>query len=417
MNVKIKLLFKYKVIIVLVTIVILAFSAIIYTSFRSLKLEKEHLVILENLNNLDLEISHSRIYLDDYYIHYDTLSKAKVISSFEKAEDYISKLSSFRYKINGADKYGNLILNISKVGLQVEQIKSVVTRGFDKDLRSIDKAILTEYNNFQDIYLKFDDSLHQYVLDENLDFRRKVFVLLLSIFGILVLSLFVIFRLINAFQAMETQQANKTLDVEYKERKRIAADLHDGLGSILSSIALYVKLIEKDFFSKEINGNLEQIKQLSNTALENLEATINNLNPSSLNRYGLTKSIEILCGRIKDAGKIDCHLNIQDLGIELSKNIELNIYRICNELINNTLKHSFATELTIDMRMHRKTVILLYRDNGKGFNTDLIYSNEEEEKMGLLNIINRIESLGGKYEINSEKGKGVEFILRFNVLN
>ena len=419
MNVKIKLLFKYKVILVLLIIAILVFGGIIFTSVRSLKLDKKHLGILEDSKNLDLEISHSRIYLDDYYLLFDTLKRAKVISSFEKAEDYISRLSSFHFKINGKKEVSlgeTLILDVTKVSLQVELLKSLVTRGFDKDLKSIDKAVLIEYNNFQDIYLNFDDSLHEYIVDENSDYRLEVFILLVSIFGILVLCLVVIFRLIIAYHTMETQQVIKTIEVEYNERKRIAADLHDGLGSILSSIALYVKLIEKDFFSKKVNGNLEQVKQLSNIALDNLETIINNLNPSALNRYGLIKSIEILCGRIRDIGKIDCHLHIQNFDFELPKNIELNIYRICSELINNTLKHSEATELTIDIRKLKKTVILSCRDNGKGFNTDLIYSNEEE-KMGLRNIINRIESLGGKYEINSAAGKGVEFILRFNVSN
>ena len=80
--------------------------------------------------------------------------------------------------------------------------------------------------------------------------------------------------------------------------------------------------------------------------------------------------------------------------------MEINFYRICNELINNTLKHSGASKLNINIQKIKKTVLLTYNDNGKGFNPDLIFSNDEE-KMGLRNIVNRVESFGGKYEINS----------------
>lgn len=419
MNLKIKLLFKYKVILILLTIAILAFGGIIFTSVRSLKLDRDHLILLENSKNLDIEVSHSRIYLDDYYLLFDTLKRTEVIGSLERAEEYISILGSLlseKKRIKDKSKEANLKLAISKVDYQTNQLKSAIINALNKGITPADTVVLNQYSDFQLIYQEFNNELHEYLINDNSEFIQEIFVILISIFIILVLCLLLIFRLINAFRTLETQQTNKTIDVEIKERKRIAADLHDGLGSILSSIALYIKLIEKDFFSKEYNGNVEQVKQLSIIALENLETTINNLNPSTLDRYGLTKSIEILCGRIRDVGKIDCHLNIQHFDIELSKNIELNIYRICSELLNNTIKHSGATELTIDIRMLKKTVILLYRDNGNGFNTDLIYSNEEE-KMGLRNIINRIESFGGKSEINSGEGNGVEFILRFNVTN
>ena len=100
--------------------------------------------------------------------------------------------------------------------------------------------------------------------------------------------------------------------------------------------------------------------------------------------------------------------------MKFDPNIELNLYRICNELINNTLKHANASNLDIEIQQIKKTVMIVYRDNGIGFNPELI-SNTDEEKMGLRNIINRIESLGGKYKIDSEKGKGVEIMLSFKL--
>ena len=230
----------------------------------------------------------------------------------------------------------------------------------------------------------------------------------------LVLCVVLIRKLINSYNAIEKQQAIKSLEVEFKERKRIAADLHDGLGSILSSIALYIKLIEKDCTNEGVNNSLIQVKELSGLALENLEAAINNLNPSNLNRYGLIQSLEIICDKINDIGKVTCTVNSNDSELRLDPSLEINIYRICNELINNTLKHSGASKLSIDIQKFKRTIILSYSDNGKGFNPDLIFL-DDEEKMGLRNIINRIESFGGKYEINSGVGKGVDIMLIFNI--
>jgi len=190
--------------------------------------------------------------------------------------------------------------------------------------------------------------------------------------------------------------------------------LHDGLGSILSGIALFTKLIEKDFKDMAENKSLIQVKELSGIALENLEAIINNLNPSTLNKYGLIKSLEIVCDKINEIGEVACVVNTTVPDIKLASNIELNVFRICSELINNTLKHAEASELNIDIQQIKNTVIVLYRDNGKGFDPEII-NTSDEEKMGLGNIINRIESLGGKYEINTGEGKGVEITLSFNL--
>ena len=177
---------------------------------------------------------------------------------------------------------------------------------------------------------------------------------------------------------------------------------------------LFIKLIEKDCTNSTENKSLVQVKELSGIALENLEAIINNLNPSTLNKYGLIKSLEIICGKINEIGEVTCVVNSTVPDIKLTSNIELNVFRICSELINNTLKHAEASKLYIDIQQIKNTVVILYRDNGKGFNPDII-NTSDEDKMGLRNIINRIESLGGKYEINTGEGKGVRIILSFNL--
>ena len=414
---KIKSFFRNKVILILMLITALALSGIIFSSIRSLKLDKEHLSLLEHSKNIDIEVSHCRVYLDDYYFLSDTLKREKILKSFEEISTNLSSLNSFaieKFKRNEGENKSDFQKAISKVNIHTEQLQSLITSEFQKGSKSIDSVVLKEFDSFQESYLVFDKSVHDYILAKNSSFKREIFILLLSIFGVFIFCIIFIFRLINAFHTIEREQADKTINIEYKERKRIAADLHDGLGSILSSIVLFVKLIEKESDNEKIGSNLEQVKQLSNIALENLEASINNLNPSMLNKYGLIKSLEIISEKINGIGKINCNINAQNYNINLNKNMEINIYRICNELIHNTVKHAEASELEIHFKNIKKRVTVHYYDNGKGFNPDLIPSNRDE-KVGLRNIISRIESFNGTYTINSGTGKGLEFIIHFEV--
>ena len=409
-----KILFRGKVLLAIIIFTTITCTGIIYTSIKSLRLDREHLALLELSKNIDLEISHSRIYLDDYFLFDDTLKKSAVLNCFTATNQYIISLDSLITDKYKGDREQRLQEALKSVNTQAKQLQRKISLFVQNDAIDFDIDILNHYHNFQldhqDLLKKIDD----YILHENISFKKRVFTLLLLTFFLLLVCIFLIQRIINSYNTIEKQQAIRSLEVEFKERKRIAADLHDGLGSILSSIALFIKLIEKDCKNNTENKSLIQVKELSEIALENLESTINNLNPSILNKYGLIKSLEILCDKINDIGEVSCTINATNEDMKFDPNIELNLYRICNELINNTLKHANASNLDIEIQQIKKTVMIVYRDNGIGFNPELI-SNTDEEKMGLRNIINRIESLGGKYKIDSEKGKGVEIMLSFKL--
>ncbi|KJF45111.1 sensor histidine kinase [Draconibacterium sediminis] len=409
-----KILFRGRVLLAIIIFTIITCTGIIYTSIKSLRLDREHLLLLELSKNIDLEISHSRIFLDDYFLLNDSPKKSTILNCFTNTGKYTTSLDSLISAKYKGSREASLRNSLEEVASQVKLLQNSVATSLQNNVEEFNVAILTEYRDFQLAYQELDKKIHDYILHENTVFRQRVFTLVLLTLVLLLVCIFLIYRIINSYNAIEKQQALRALEVEYKERKRIAADLHDGLGSILSSIALFIKLIEKDCTNNAENKSLVQVKELSGIALENLEATINNLNPSILNKYGLIKSLEILCDKINDIGEVSCVVNSTNSEIKLDQNMELNVYRICNELINNTLKHAGASKLYIDIQQIKKTVVIIYRDNGKGFNPELIYTSDEE-KMGLRNIINRIESFGGKYEINTGEGKGVEIKLSFMI--
>lgn len=417
MNLKTIKFMKGKVVIVVLTFCMLSFSGIVFTVIKSLILDREHLALVEFSKNIEIEVSHSRIKLDDYFLINDTSVNVEILEGLEKAKSLVSSLNS----MNGDEtkitnkriirKFGEIL---SEIEVHIDRLHELISNTILRDNKTINSAIIREYGNFQKTFLEFENNLHDYIANRNSHFKGKIFTLLISIFGFLILSLVLIIRLINAYHSVKKQYVEKSIDIEYKERKRIAADLHDGLGSILSSIGLYINLLGKEINQNETaEKSLNQLKQLSDMALESVENAINNLNPTILNKHGLIKSLEIICDKMNDIGNTYFHIESENFDINLSENIELNLFRISSELINNTLKHSEANEAKIEFGNKKKKVFLHYSDNGIGFDPSFDYSNNSE-KTGLSNIIKRVETLEGTYSITSEHGKGMRVIIHIN---
>ena len=418
MNLKAIKFLKGKVVIIVLAFCMLSFSGIIFTVIKSLILDREHLALVEFSKNIEIEVSHSRIKLDDYFLINDTSANLEILEGLAKAKKLVLSLNS----INGYDtkisskkiirNFGDILFEIE---VHIDKLQELISIAFREERKTIDSVIIQEYGDFQKTFLEFEKNLHDCIANRNSNFKSKIFTLLISIFGFLILSLVLIIRLINAYHLVEKQYVEKSIEIEYKERKRIAADLHDGLGSLLSSIGLYINLLEKEVRNNEtIKGKLNHLKQLSDMALESVENAINNLNPTILNKYGLIKSLEIVCDKMNNVGNIYFHVESENFNIEISKNTELNLYRISSELINNTLKHSGADEAKIEFNNKNKKVFLHYSDNGIGFDPSFNYS-DESEKYGLSNIIKRVETLGGTYSIISGHGKGVKITIQFNI--
>ena len=312
-----KLNFRGRVLIVIIASTVFASAGLIYTSIKSLQLDREHISLVEHTKNINVEISHSRIFLDDYFLFTDTLKEVAILNCFNYTHEYIASLDSFIVKKYKGSHEFDLRKSLALVDNQVKQLHNQVSVCLQHNKKAIDVVILDNYHDFQNAYQELDIRIDDYIMRENVRFKNGIFTLVFAILLILVLCVVLIHRLINSYNAIEKQQAIKTVEVEFKERKRIAADLHDGLGSVLSSIALFVKLIEKDNTDKVVNKNLIKVKELSGIALENLESAINNLNPSNLTPYGLIKSLEIICDKINDTGKVSCKVGSTNMESKL----------------------------------------------------------------------------------------------------
>jgi len=187
-----------------------------------------------------------------------------------------------------------------------------------------------------------------------------------------------------------------------KERKRLAADLHDGLGGILSGISIKLsKLSEIDKVKKTV-PQLNDILENIDDSLQELRGIARNLMPETLLKYGLKAALEDYCSTLKykDTNIVLQYYSTDDIE---QQNVKLTLYRIIQELINNALKHAKATEILVQFIHDNGKIDITVEDDGIGF--DMQKSNTKNG-MGLTNLENRVNYLNGKIDIRSVINEG-----------
>ncbi|MGZ4064168.1 MAG: tetratricopeptide repeat-containing sensor histidine kinase [Bacteroidia bacterium] len=199
--------------------------------------------------------------------------------------------------------------------------------------------------------------------------------------------------------------ANAVLKGQEEERLRIAKDLHDGLGGLLSGIKLTLLGIRNDNSEHQKKALL----QLDN-AINEMRQISHSMVPEALNKFGLVDAINDVCTSLSHSSHTK--INFQAIGIteRLENTVETNLYRILLELLNNTIKHASATEVFIQIIRQNNTLSVMFEDNGVGF--DL---NQKTDGIGLKNILWRIKLLNGTADIQSAPQNGVSISIEMEI--
>jgi two-component system NarL family sensor kinase len=200
---------------------------------------------------------------------------------------------------------------------------------------------------------------------------------------------------------IEVMQA--AIDGEEQERKRIARDLHDGIGSMLSSQKMRLMKMNTDPEGSNKAEISNTIGILSNSILE-LRQVAYNLMPEVLSRMGLSDALSDLCFMYK-SDKVDINFHANEIGADIPENIQISIYRIVQELVNNALKHADATEILVDCSQNGNLFFITVEDNGKGFP----HPDKTHAGQGLKNLHNRVHLLKGSIEVDSSPEHGTVF--------
>ena len=186
-----------------------------------------------------------------------------------------------------------------------------------------------------------------------------------------------------------------------KERQRIANNLHDDIGTSLSAIRLLIGQIKGSSIDDKDEIIERIVKNIDNT-IDTTRNVINDLSPSSLNQFGLFLELNNLTKFISESTNIDIKIESTFYNERIHPDVELAIYRIVKEFINNTIKHAEATLVDITIKLLAKDLIINIKDNGKGFDTKLLNNNGH----GLRNMESRVYLLNGKSELSSQVGIG-----------
>lgn len=199
---------------------------------------------------------------------------------------------------------------------------------------------------------------------------------------------------------------NTIIQTEEKERKRFAKDLHDGLGPLLSSVKMSVSSLAQmkhDEASREIVENTELA---INEAIKSLKEISDNLSPHVLNNFGLVRALNNFANKINVTKTIRINLTSKITDERFDSNVEVVLYRVICELINNTIKHAQAKKIDISLTQEEDFLNIVYKDDGKGFNVNKVIEQPGSSGMGFSNIYSRINSLKGEINIESEHRKG-----------
>ncbi len=227
----------------------------------------------------------------------------------------------------------------------------------------------------------------------------------------------VVIKNISSYKDYNIQLLNSIVDSQERERKRIATDLHDSIGQQLSGIKFMVNtLIGLSDDNVRIKEILQQVNGDIYKLLDELRQICFDLMPISLEKFGLIKTLEDHLQKINKASRhVVIKFQYPDKVPAISGKLEVSVYRIVQEFVNNSLKYSGCTviEIIFDFESERFFNIIL-KDNGKGFNPAL---EKFQKGMGLSNVKSRVNAFKGSLEITSNKRTGTIFKIEIPQIN
>jgi len=206
--------------------------------------------------------------------------------------------------------------------------------------------------------------------------------------------------------------ARSVMEGEEAERSRLASDLHNGLGGLLSGIKINLSSMKENaVITHENVSSFNHAISLLDTSISELRRIAHNLMPETLNHYGLKTALEDFCSQVSPAGLPKIIMQFFGKEIRYTKELELTVYRIIQELVNNSLKHSGADRIDIQLFSEPDRVSAQVADNGKGFDSTAV--EKEGRGKGLQNIRDRVTALNGKFDLRSRPGEGSDIAVEF----
>jgi signal transduction histidine kinase len=221
-------------------------------------------------------------------------------------------------------------------------------------------------------------------------------------------------------QIMQDQKVHKMdalIEGQHSERIRIAQDLHDRLGSLLS--ILRINFTEVTINLKSIQQKTErkvnEVNVLIDQAVKAIREISQNLRAGVLDEMGLIPAIEELCQKVRDTGIIEVELHTESVKTALNSNIEWTIYRNTEEALNNILTHAEADKVIVQLFQGKDHISVTIEDNGVGFDPEQVKEAESRQSLGLKGMKARTRKYQGSFEIDSKEKRGTIIMMDFKL--
>ena len=215
----------------------------------------------------------------------------------------------------------------------------------------------------------------------------------------------------NKLRKKDQERFEAIFLTQEKEQERIARDLHDQVGPTLSVIKSQVESLDdlpNGSVDQEIRNDIVSHLQF---AIKDIRSIAHNLIPSTFDANGFLKSLEFYVARLKEYDSIEVIFECPTWPQNISRSYEISLYRIIQELFQNTIKHAEASQVTLSIKTNTQNLIIDYSDNGKG----MINHSVGKKGIGLKNIESRVEQLQGSVNRHSELNKGTYYHFQFNL--
>lgn len=347
-----------------------------------------------------LDYKQALIYVDS------CLNLANQTQNLMRQEEALIRLSSIYTLMEEWEKVTNTLLLLHEIEDSIYALKKV-TNVHDLMLR----------------YAREKDQLR--ILDlQNKNLQRTKQRNAFLIFGVglflFALYLYIFFRyrarknqIIADQRIQQLEEEKKLLAAKFlvegqeTERKRIATAIHDSLGVLLSTSKMHITSIKVD---KEENKTLlDKASKFLDEASTEMRKISHNMMPGALSKLGLCEALEDLFETLNEADGMDARMEVIGPKQRLPENMEIMIYRVVQEMVNNTLKHANASRIDLTMVLNPDEIDLNYADNGNGFDVEAVQS---QKTMGVQSIRSRVKFLDGTIKIDSSPGNGVVYTIR-----
>jgi len=240
-----------------------------------------------------------------------------------------------------------------------------------------------------------------YLPDINIDDRSLI------IYGKILKDNYIVTIIDNTTTSKALDKATQSLLIgQEKEKRRIAREIHDGIGQAISTVRLHLDFMMSKMNNPDTKRDAHRISNLISEIATDLRNLSHDLMPSSLVDFGLITALTNLIKRVNQTQSIYVYLENDILNEDIDFNYSLNIYRIIQELINNSIKHSDCKEVKIKLNLRNDIISLVVSDDGRGSDKVKVGSG-----IGLYNIKNRLASINGQLEIKTSKFKGFKVII------